>query len=216
MIIKKHWFSLVILIFLMNVFGGVVYGGELVSFSWAFFLKSEGGQVESLDFSEPESVSVGEQLRIYIELHEKSFVYLYLFDSKDDLYLVFPPSGSFYNGDFPSGYRTYIPSGNEWFVLDNFNGTEQFYLLASNNRLNELEKLTDNFLATRDPDLMEELLGEVEKIAGIYSVGSNYKIDSSQVSYGSRLNVSKAIQTVNAHAVSATDNYGVFLELVNK
>ena len=110
--------------------GGAVFGEEPVSFGWAFFLKPEGEQVKSLDFTTPEPIVGGELLRIYLELHEQSFVYLYLFDSREDLYLVFPPNGSFYNGDFPAGYKTYIPSDNEWFFLDDLKGTERFYLLA--------------------------------------------------------------------------------------
>ena len=204
------------LVVLPVILSGPVLGGESVSFSWAFFLKPEGGQVKSLDFETPEPVSGGELLRIYLELHGKSFVYLYLFDSRKDLYLVFPPSGSFYNGDFPADYKSYIPSGHEWFSLDNLKGTERFYLLASSKRLIELEKLTDRFLAAGGNSLKVQLLEKIDDAAGNFTVASVYEIDQVPVHHGEWFSTSDLPPLVSAHKVSATGAYGVVLEMVNK
>lgn len=204
------------LVILLGIPAGLAAGGEPVSFSWAFFLKPEGGQVKSLDFAAPESVVDGERLRIYLELDEHSFVYLYLYDSKNDLYLVFPPSGSFYNGDFPVGYRAYIPSGHEWFMLDDAKGTERFYLLASNKRLLDLEKLTDRFMVSGDRGLKGQLLAELSKATEKSSTAPAYEIDLVKVSHGSRLSFSKPLRDVNAHKVSATGGYGAVLDMVNR
>ena len=208
--------SLATLVVLLGILSGPVFGGESVSFSWAFFLKPEGGQVKSLDFETPEPVSGGELLRIYLELHGQSFVYLYLFDSREDLYLVFPPNGSFYNGDVPAGYKSYIPSGREWFSLDDLKGTERFYLLASSKRLIELERLTDRFLAAGDQGLKVQLLEKIDDAAVNFAVTSVYEIDQVVVHHGEWLSTSDLPPLVSAHKISATGAYGVVLDIINK
>ena len=208
--------SLATLVVLVGVLCRVVSGGEPVSFSWAFFLKPEGGQVKSLDFETPEPVSGGELLRIYLELHGQSFVYLYLFDSREDLYLVFPPNGSFYNGDVPADYKSYIPSGHEWFSLDNLKGTERFYLLASSKRLIELEKLTDRFMVIGDSSLKVQLQEKIAAAAGTFAVTSISEIERVVVRHGEWLKSSNLPPQVSAHKVSATGVYGIVLDMVNK
>jgi len=207
---------LAILFFLLTILSGPVFGGESVSFTWAFFLKPKVGQVKSMAFDTPEMVEGGELLRIYLELHKRSFLYVYLFDARKDLYLVFPASGSFYNGDVPVGYKTYIPSGREWFSLDNLKGTERFYLLASTKRLIELEKMTDRFLATADQTLKLKLLKMIEKIAGDFSGTPEYEVDPVPVHQGEWLNTSAfPPPRVSAHKVKATGNYGMILDMIN-
>lgn len=203
------------LVVLSAVLVGPVFGEE-VSFSWAFFLRPADGQVKSLDFKIPEPVSDGELLRIYLELHGQSFVYLYLRDAKDDLYLVFPPNGSFYNDGVPAGYKSYIPSGHEWFALDDARGTERFYLLASSKRLIELERLTDKFLGAGGDSLklqvQEKIDAAVERFAGI-PTGA---IDQVMIHHGEWLSPANLPPLVASHKISATGAYGVVLEMINK
>ena len=133
-------------LFLVLSFSGVLQAGEPVSFSWAFFLKDNSGKLRSLSFEGPEPVEGGDLLRVYLELHQRSYVYLYLYDARHDLYLVFPPGPKFYDSDFPVWHKSYIPSGRDWFTLDGVEGVEKFYLLASNSRLVELEEMSSRFL----------------------------------------------------------------------
>lgn len=200
----------------IGCFSEVVYGGETVSFSWAFFMKQEGGQVRSLAFETPEAVASGELFRIYLELHNGSFLYLFLFDSREDLYLVFPPSGSFYNGDFAAGYKSYIPSGREWFSLDDLKGTERFYLLASSKRLFELEKLTDRFLATGDQLLKQQLLEKIEGVAEKFAAAPQLKTDQISVHHGEWLGNSNLPPLVGARKISASGDFSKILDMVSK
>lgn len=205
----------VTLVVLLGVPAGSVSGEEEVSFSWAFFLRPEDGQVKSLDFKTPEPVSDGELLRIYLELHGQAFVYLYLRDAKEDLYLVFPPNGSFYNGGVPAGYKSYIPSGHEWFALDDAQGTERFYLLASSKRLFELERLTDRFLMVGGDSLklqLQEKVSDTVERFGDIPVGA---IDQVLIYHGEWLSLANLPPLVSSHKISTTGAYGVILEMVN-
>jgi hypothetical protein len=204
------------LVFLPMFIGGVVDAGEPVALHWAFFLKSQDGQVRSLDFAAPEPVVGGELFRIYLEMRARSFVYLYLLDSQDDLYLVFPPNGNFYNGDVPVGYKFYIPSGREWFALDDLKGTERFYLMAAPSRLLELENLTDGFLATGDPELKGRVLTMLEKEVALFPAVPAEGHDSVPANHGERLAGTSQPPRAIAHKISASDGYGIILEMVNE
>lgn len=156
--------NLFIALLLAGLSGGSALAGDQAGVTWAFFLKGGEGEVRSLGFKEAERYAAGDLLRIYLQLQEKTHVYLYLYDSREDLYLVFPPSPDFYAGDFPAWQKFYVPSGRGWFTLDSGNGKERFYLLAANHRLIHLEGLTDQFLMDReDRGMQARLLSEIKR-----------------------------------------------------
>lgn len=202
----------VIPVMLLCLFSGPLHGEERLSFSWAFIHKTPAGPPETLDFAAPEQVAEGDLLKIYLELNGGAFVYLYLFDSRQDFYLVFPPVPGFYNGEIPAAFKSYIPEGRKWFSLDGLRGTERFYLLASRARLTGLEELTERFLMTRDPGLKIRLQTELEETADKLSEGAVYGVE--------RLPIQPAgagpAETVRARKITTADGYGRILDLVNK
>lgn len=203
-------------LFLLVFFAGVLQAAEPVSFSWAFFLKDSSGQLRSLSFDGPEPVEGGDLLRIYLELHQRSHVYLYLFDARQDLYLVFPPSPRFYSGDFPAWHKSYIPSGRGWFTLDEIEGVERFYLLASNDRLVELEEMTARFLDNGNDLLKGNLLTLIEKKVQDLSTVAGVEINRVPVLHNQSLGGQISAPKVVAQRILATGNYGMILELVNR
>ncbi|MCL7489813.1 MAG: DUF4384 domain-containing protein [Desulfobulbaceae bacterium] len=207
---------MIISLILLQVSSGALFGGERWSFSWAFLHKSRDGQVSSLDFEAEQPVSEGELLRLYLELHDGAFVYLYLFDSQADLYLVFPPSAGFYSGEIPTGYQSYIPPGRKWFTLDGLKGTERFYLLASGERLIELERLTETFLGDGNRELQARLLAKLAETADRLSGAASYEVDRIPIPAVAAGTGADSAEYVNAHKISAIGGYGRVLDLVNK
>ncbi len=160
--------NLALALLVAGFFAAPAWPGDQTEVAWAFFLKDGEGRLKSLEFDEPEHFAAGDLLRIYLQLQEKTYVYLYLYDSRQDLYLVFPAAADFYAESFPSWEKYYIPSGRGWFTLDNGSGKERFYLLASKQRLMGLEGLTDQFLMDRDDrQLQARLLDEIKRQAMI-------------------------------------------------
>jgi hypothetical protein len=203
-------------LFLVVFFAGILQAGEPVSFSWAFFLKDTSGQLRSMSFEDAEPVEGGDLLRIYLELHQRSHVYLYLFDARQDLYLVFPPGPRFYSGYFPVWHKFYIPSGRDWFTLDGTKGVERFYLLASNDRLVELEEMTSRFLDNGNDELKGQLLALIEKKVQDLSRAPGVEIDRIPVLHSQSLSGQISPPEVVANRISATGNYGMILDLVNR
>ncbi len=188
-----------------------------VGVAWAFFLKGGEGQVKSLAFDESERFSAGDLLRIYLQLQEKTYVYLYLYDSRGDLYLVFPPTPDFYGGDFPAWQKFYIPSGRGWFTLDSGNGKERFFLLAANHRLIGLEGLTDQFLMDREDRAMQaRLLAEINREIALLGQPANLDQSLLPVPYSTGLAGSREpLPGSFANQIKADGDFSLIFELIN-
>ncbi|NTV14863.1 MAG: DUF4384 domain-containing protein [Desulfobulbaceae bacterium] len=193
------------------------WAGGQAEVAWAFFLKDGDGRVKSLEFDQPEQFSAGDLLRIYLQLQEKTYVYLYLYDSRQDLYLVFPPTPDFYSESLPAWEKYYIPSGRGWFTLDNATGKESFYLLASSQRLLGLEGLTEQFLGDReDPETRARLLAEIKRLAT--SMGQPVGLEQNRwpVPYSTSLVSGRDLLPDSfAHLTRAIGDFSLIMELVN-
>ncbi|MBU0673374.1 MAG: DUF4384 domain-containing protein [Proteobacteria bacterium] len=191
-----------------------------ISFDWAFFLKAKYGFARNLNFEGPEHVSGGDLLRIYLQLHDSCHVYLFLYDSRQDFYLVFPPNTHYYDAEFPAWEASFIPSEREWFNLDDHKGTETFYLLATPERQEELEGLVDEYLTDKDNDelkgqlidLISQKINNSAMTSGVTEtpLARPLILKDNQIRPNS---VGDALQTIRVDAGGA---YGRILELKNQ
>lgn len=109
-----------------------------VDFRWAFASKSPKGEISAV--MRDMSLKTGDRLKMMIELRRKCFVYVFHYNPQDGLKLLFPYALALFDSDYRTNYRYLVPRGENWFQLDNNPGQESFYLIASANRLTELEK----------------------------------------------------------------------------
>lgn len=209
--------NLFLALLLAGFAAGPALAGEQVGVAWAFFLKGDEGQVKSLAFDEAERFAAGDLLRIYLQLQEKTYVYLYLHDSRGDLYLVFPPTPDFYSGDFPAWQKFYIPSGRGWFTLDSGKGKERFFLLAANHRLLGLEGLTDQFLMDREDKAAQvRLLAELDREIARLGQPANLEQSLLPVPYSTGLAGGHEPQPGSfANQTRADGDFSLILELVS-
>lgn len=133
-----------------------------INFKWAFVgrIDPEGRNriiniVDDPSKASSGSFSEGDKIALYIEPGEDTYVYIYLLDSRGNLRLIFPTKmdeGTL-KSEFTSGKGTYIPDGDsEWFSLDENEGTETFYILATTKRLTKLEQLTRSYTDAEDEE----------------------------------------------------------------
>ncbi|MEE8317774.1 MAG: DUF4384 domain-containing protein, partial [Candidatus Omnitrophota bacterium] len=112
-------------------------------FKWAIILVDHKGERGTLSITKNTTIFSGDSLSIFIQPKERSYIYLYLVDSKDDLSLLFPASISDFDKDYSFGKEYRIPKKGRWLTIDQHKGTETFFLLASVKRLEKLESLTN-------------------------------------------------------------------------
>ena len=116
-------------------------GGQEMSFKWAIILANPKGERGTLSITKNTTVFSGDSLSIFIRPIERAYVYLYLVDSNDDLFLLFPARISDFDKDYSFGKKYHIPEKEKWKITPP-KGTETFFLLASVKRLEKLESLT--------------------------------------------------------------------------
>ena len=149
-----------VVLLLMHGLVGVAFA-EKISFRWAILADSTEG-MRALDFTGSPIVFSGTALQLYIEHLNNCHVYLLLLDSSGDLTPIYPPQKGYYDYGFPRGPKL-VPPGDKSFTFVPPPGTETLLLVASADRLFQLEKLTDTF--NQNPDQMGQqllLLQEIE------------------------------------------------------
>lgn len=123
-------------------------GDKDILFRWAFgaVVGPEGDQ-RMVAITRDTVLKTGDKLKMLVELKNQCFVYLFYRTGKDELYLLFPYALDQFERDYEISKKYYIPEGDMWFELDENQGLETFYLLASNKRLTELENLYKEYAA---------------------------------------------------------------------
>ena len=117
-----------------------------LDFKWAVLRLNPSNQYEVLNDLKRPQLSSEDLIKIYIQPITNAYVYVYLLDSRNELQLIFPGSLDFFDSDYKFGEDYYIPIGEKnFFAIDEHKGTEKLYLLASVERLKELESLTREF-----------------------------------------------------------------------
>jgi hypothetical protein len=81
--------------------------------------------------------------------------------------LKFPYDLKQFSTDYKVARNYYIPKGREWFKLDNNTGRETIYLLASSQRLLDLEALLGKYKdanASKKPDVARDIVAEIRSV----------------------------------------------------
>ena len=114
---------------------------KVFSFRWAFgAMVGPENDRELVAITRDTELKTGDQIKMYLELEKKCFVYVFYRGSQDEVQMIFPyHTRQFDTDDYKTSTKYYIPQSNKWFKMDENGGAESFYLLASAKRLTELE-----------------------------------------------------------------------------
>ncbi|MCE5334779.1 MAG: DUF4384 domain-containing protein [Desulfobacteraceae bacterium] len=111
-----------------------------VDFRWAFaVLSSQDGKHTVSPVTSDLTLKSGDQLKMMVELQRRCYVYLFHYNPREGLQLLFPYTFQQFSADYQPNRRYYVPRGESWFKLDSNPGQEVFYLVSSAERLKELE-----------------------------------------------------------------------------
>jgi len=132
-----------------------------VSFRWAFgAIVGPEDDRKLVAITRDTELKTGDQIKMYLELEEKCFVYVFYRGPQDEVRMIFPYNARQFDTDYKTSTRYYIPRGNKWFKMDENGGTERFYLLASAKRLTELEMVYGKY-GSADPGRKQALAKQV-------------------------------------------------------
>lgn len=170
---------LAMLVVLSVTFLGSRYGRAQeesnVNWRWAF-----GAQLSSENDKTPKLVSItqdmplktGDQLKMLVELQKPCFVYVIHHGPGEKVRWLFPYTMPPFENDYTTGKRYDIPEGKAWFKLNEEVGRETFYVLASVERLSDLETLLTSYASASAAD-KPQIAGNI--VAAIRDVKKRYR-----------------------------------------
>lgn len=180
---------------------------EKISFRWAILADSTEG-MRALDFSGSPIVFSGTALQLYIEHLNNCHVYLFLLDSSDNLTPIYPPQKGYYDYGFPRGPKL-VPPGDQSFTFVPPPGIETLLLVASADRLFQLEELTDTF--NENPGQLGQQLLLLQEIEDMLTADGSEsqaaeRLEEVKVKYSSGGSIKE--KKFEAIKVKRTDFYG--------
>ena len=117
-----------------------------IVFQWAFGAIKQTASGSQFEIIQRDSVlKSGDQIKFFLGLNNPSCVYLIYLSSQQDLIVLFPRRFNDLGHDKQITGKHYIPEGDQWFELDEYAGLEKFYLLASAERLTDLENMVNAY-----------------------------------------------------------------------
>jgi len=142
---------------------------ENVNYKWSFIAKVGTGDERMLATIAHDTVlHSGEEFKMMVNLQKKSYFYVIHKSSTNELSMLYPYS---FGAPMELEKNFYIPKGRSWFKLDKNTGDETFYILASMERLTDLEnKLSQYTDAAQDKkkDLVAGIVTEIKEIKKKY------------------------------------------------
>ncbi len=138
-----------------------------VVFRWAFAaqVKAENGALKAI--TQDTTLHTGDQLKMVLELEKPCFVYVVYHGPQGELQWLFPAARQAFEKDYRPGQRYDVPTGETWFHLNDQVGRETFYLLASAQRLPELEGLLEIYAKTpaaEQPALASRIVTSIREL----------------------------------------------------
>jgi hypothetical protein len=148
-----------------------------VKFRWAFAVIHSAPTTAQAEPVIPDMVLYsGDKLKVMIELKKKCFVYLIHNNAQGEVEMLFPYAVKQFDSDYQVSRKYYVPKGDAWFQLDNNTGKEIFYLIASDQRLLDVEFIYDKYVAadpSRKADIARQVLAEIDGIRNQYLASSS-------------------------------------------
>jgi hypothetical protein len=142
--------------------------GKKIVFQWAFcaLRKADADQKPGV-ISRDTTLKSGDQIKFFVKPQSPSYLYLIHQSSQHDLSVLYPSRFKQLDNQGAAPGEQYIPGGNQWFELDEHTGQEKFYLLASIQRLVDLETLINKYESadkTKKSALADKIAAEIRKL----------------------------------------------------
>ena len=142
-----------------------------IGFDWAFGALI-GKNKTMVPITHDTTLKSGEEIKMLVKLTKDCYVYCVHYGSKGEVDLLFPRSTSQFQKDYVEDKNYYVPPGRDWSTLDKNTGKEVFFLLASTERLLDLEAKINNYLSAADTSKKQTLASDI--VTEIRSVRKHY------------------------------------------
>jgi len=142
-----------------------------IGFDWAFGALI-GKSKTMVPITHDTTLKSGEEIKMLVKLTRDCYVYFVHYGPNGEVDLLFPHSTSQFQKDYVEDKNYYIPPGRDWSVLDKNTGKEVFFLLASTERLLDLEAKINNYLSadtSKRQTMASDIVSEIRGVRKRYS-----------------------------------------------
>lgn len=161
-----HRFILVVVLLLTSL--AAAQEKPDISFEWSFATLSDAGKELTLvPIVRDTTLQTGDQLKMMVRLTAECFVYVIHESPAGEISLKFPYDLKQFTADYKVGKNYYIPKGRDWFKLDTNAGRETFYVIASSQRLLDLEVLLSKYNEadeSKKPAAAKDIVAEIRNV----------------------------------------------------
>ena len=173
MLFGRHGSSMALAIFLcfhwiLPAASGPQHESNEARILWAFgAIRASSNPPRAEPVTPGMALSSGDKLKMMIQIRKKCFVYLIHRDSQGSFTMLFPYSLKQFDADYQIARNYYAPKGDAWFQLDGRTGSETFYLIASDQRLLDIEYTYEKYASSEEPrkqDLAGQMVSELDRI----------------------------------------------------
>jgi len=112
-------------------------------------------------------LKTGDQLKMFVELRKPCFVYVIYHGARGEIQRLFPYDMPQFTADYQTAKIYEIPPNDGWFRINEQAGLETFYLVASAQRLTDLEQLLATYAAAQpaeQPPAATHILTELRNL----------------------------------------------------
>jgi hypothetical protein len=144
-----------------------------IGFEWAFgVLQIKGDEEHLVRITRDTTLKSGDEIKLFVKLTKDCFVYVLHQGPSGEIDLLFPYNIQQFQKDYVTEKNYYIPKGREWLKLDKSVGKEVFFILASTERLLDIEAKVGNYIsadAASKKTLGDSLVSEIRSVRKRYS-----------------------------------------------
>lgn len=83
----------------------------------------------------------GDKFKMMLEMEKKCYLYVIYKNSQGEMSLLFPYGIEQFETNYETSRKYFLPPREAWYELDNRTGSETFYVIASSQRLRDVEYL---------------------------------------------------------------------------
>lgn len=173
-------FLLLLSLLICTAFSHAAPGADMdkrpLKFKWAFGAVRSASPAPGVEpVGRDMILSSGDKLKMMIEITSRCFVYVIHNNAQGEVSMLFPYALKQFETDYEPARRYYVPKGEAWFQLDSRTGRETFYLVASDQRLLDIEYMYEKYVAAdsrRKEQLAWQMLAELDQIQEQYLASS--------------------------------------------
>jgi hypothetical protein len=165
-----------------------------IGFDWAFGALI-GKSKTMVPITHDTTLKSGEEIKMMVKLRKDCFVYLVHQDSKGEIELLFPYKIQQFQTDYAVDKNYYIPKGRSWGAFDKNTGKEIFFLIASTERLLDLEVKLGNYFSadtSKKQSMAGDIVSEIRNVRKHYSTFST--IAEKPVSIGGNIRGTEKVE----------------------